>query len=237
MCGLPTQFGAPKYSKVLDGICEERGIDRHFNWDLESIDKDKKTAVFRKMEGGKATDETREESYDMMHVAPRMGSKDFIAKSPLAGAGGWVDVHQGTCQSTKYANVFSLGDCSSIPTSKTAAAAAAQAGVVKHNIRAMMAGFGANEEYNGYTSCPLVLGRNSLLLAEFNGFTKEPMETFPVDQGKPSAAFLYLKRDIMPMLYWEGMLKDRWDGPSPWAAALNFFDQKKISQLSSGQDV
>eukprot|EP00977_Amphora_coffeiformis_P005196 scaffold1112_cov92-Amphora_coffeaeformis.AAC.32 len=43
-------------------------------------------------------------------------------------------------QSTKYANVFGLGDCTSTPNSKTAAAITSQAPVVVHNVERLMAG-------------------------------------------------------------------------------------------------
>lgn len=47
-----------------------------------------------------------------------MGPLEFIKKSPLADAAGWVDVSASSLQHTKFPNVFSLGDCSSLPTSK-----------------------------------------------------------------------------------------------------------------------
>jgi len=40
----------------------------------------------------------------------------------LTDASGFVEVNAQTLQHVRYKNVFSLGDCSSIPTSKTAAA-------------------------------------------------------------------------------------------------------------------
>ena len=40
----------------------------------------------------------------------------------LVDASGFVEVNAQTLQHVRYKNVFSLGDCSSIPTSKTAAA-------------------------------------------------------------------------------------------------------------------
>ena len=40
----------------------------------------------------------------------------------LTDAGGFVEVNGETMQHVKYKNVFALGDCSSVPTSKTAAA-------------------------------------------------------------------------------------------------------------------
>jgi NADH dehydrogenase FAD-containing subunit len=79
-------------------------------------------------------------------------------------------------QHEKFRNIFSLGDCAALPISKTAAAAAAQSGVVTENIlRQIQADMkskqapGAVElkedelaSYNGYTSCPLVTGKGKV---------------------------------------------------------------------------
>ena len=52
-----------------------------------------------------------------------MSAPDVIRASPLANSDGWVDVNKQTLQHNKFPNVFALGDCTSLPTSKTAAAA------------------------------------------------------------------------------------------------------------------
>ena len=51
-----------------------------------------------------------------------MKSHDFLQDSPISNADGFVEVDKDYLQSTKYENVFALGDCSNLPTSKTAAA-------------------------------------------------------------------------------------------------------------------
>lgn len=51
-----------------------------------------------------------------------MSAPDFLKTSPLANEAGFVDVDKAHLQHVKYDNVFALGDCSSAPTSKTAAA-------------------------------------------------------------------------------------------------------------------
>ena len=39
--------------------------------------------------------------------------------------------------------------------------------------------------YIGYTSCPLVTGKGSLILAEFDfQVPPQPLETFPINQAK-----------------------------------------------------
>lgn len=58
------------------------------------------------------------------HVTPPMGPLEFIKRSPLADAAGWVDVSASSLQHVKFPNVFSLGDCSSLPTSKVSREAA-----------------------------------------------------------------------------------------------------------------
>lgn len=51
-----------------------------------------------------------------------MSSPDVLKTSPVADAAGWVDVDKETLQHRRYPNVFGIGDCTNLPTSKTAAA-------------------------------------------------------------------------------------------------------------------
>lgn len=51
-----------------------------------------------------------------------MVSPPSISESKLADAAGWLDVDKNTLQSTKFSNIFGIGDCTNCPTSKTAAA-------------------------------------------------------------------------------------------------------------------
>lgn len=58
----------------------------------------------------------------MLHVTPPMGPSLVIKGSPLADEIGWLDLNKETLQHTKYPNVFGIGDCTNLPTSKTGAA-------------------------------------------------------------------------------------------------------------------
>ena len=51
-----------------------------------------------------------------------MSPHECLKSSPLVDAAGFVNVNKETTQHVTYPNVFALGDCSNIPTSKTAAA-------------------------------------------------------------------------------------------------------------------
>jgi sulfide:quinone oxidoreductase len=137
-----------------------------------------------------------------------MGPPTCIAQSPLADEAGWVDVDKNSLQHKRFANVFALGDCSNLPTSKTGAAIRKQAPTVVTNLLDAITGKALTGSYEGYTSCPLATGIGSLILAEFD-YSKTPTETFPVDQSKERWSMWLLKRYLLPQIYWHGMLKGR----------------------------
>ncbi len=200
----PKIFAVKKYADALTKVIERKGIEVRFRHDLVSLDAAGGTAVIRDLEtGGDSI-----ERFEMLHVTPPMGPPEFLAKSPLANTAGWVDVDASSLRHVRYPDVFALGDCSGLPTSKTAAAIRKQAPVLVANLLASLSGREGEASYDGYTSCPLVTGYGKLILAEFN-YQNEPVETFPFDQGKERASMYALKKWLLPALYWNGMLKGR----------------------------
>jgi sulfide:quinone oxidoreductase len=197
-------FAVEKYEKTLLEVCRKADIKLNFFQRLEEIDGPNKRAKFVGF-GENNKDVETWVDFDMMHVTPPQSAPDFIKNSPLANAGGWVDVDKGTLQHVKYANIFSLGDASGLPTSKTGAAIRKQAPVVVANLLALIEKhpFGAN--YTGYTSCPLLTGYGKLVLAEFD-YNNQPMETFPFDQSKERWSMYMLKKEILPRMYWGQIL-------------------------------
>ncbi len=197
-------FAVPKYAKTLTEVSDRYNIERVWNNDLVEIRSDAKEAVFKNIQTGEQT----VEKYDMLHVSPPMSAPEFIKKSPLAAKSGWVEVDKETTQHVRYPNVFALGDCSSLPTSKTGAAIRKQAPVTVCNIMSFFSGCNLNKRYDGYTSCPLVTGYGSLILAEFD-YDKKPAESFPFDQSKERYSMYALKAYGLPRMYWHGMLRGR----------------------------
>ncbi|MCB0543777.1 MAG: NAD(P)/FAD-dependent oxidoreductase [Saprospiraceae bacterium] len=200
-------FGVPKYEKTLLEVVKRGNIKLHFMYNLTEIDGPNRKATFVGF-GEQNKGEVKEVAFDMIHVTPPQSAPDFISKSPLASAAGWVDVDKGTMQHLRYANVFSLGDSAGLPTSKTGAAIRKQAPVLVKNLRAAMQDRPLTAKYDGYTSCPLVTGYGSLVLAEFD-YDRNPAETFPFDQSKERRSMYLLKKYLLPLLYWRGMLKGR----------------------------
>jgi NADH dehydrogenase FAD-containing subunit len=65
---------------------------------------------------------------------------DFIKQSKISDVNGFVDVNKETLQHKKYSNIFGIGDCTNIPTSKTAAAVAGQAHILAKNLKNFASG-------------------------------------------------------------------------------------------------
>ena len=200
----PRIFAVERYREELEQVAARKGVETKFRHNLVELRADSKEAIYRHMD----TDEEIVLKYDLIHVTPPMGAPDFVAQSSLAGEAGWVDVDKFTLQHTRYSNVFGLGDASSLPTSKTGAAIRKQAPVAVANLLSEMQNQPLEARYDGYTSCPVVTGYDSLILAEFD-YSGQPAETFPFDQAQERFSMLMLKKFGLPALYWHGMLKGR----------------------------
>jgi sulfide:quinone oxidoreductase len=202
--GAAKLFAVANYEKTLLNVVKRGNIKLNFLQRLDEIDGANKKAKFVGIGEENKNKETWVD-YDVIHVTPPQSAPDFIKTSPLANAGGWVDVDKFTLQHPKYTNIFTLGDASGLPTSKTGAAIRKQAPVVVENILHTINKQPLSAQYSGYTSCPLVTGYGKLVLAEFD-YENKPMETFPFDQSKERWSMYQLKRRVLPWLYWNKIL-------------------------------
>lgn len=204
MNAKPTLFASPYYIPAIEKVIATRGMEAQLGEELIALRPDAREAVFRNAKTGAE----QVLHYDMIHVTPPMSAPDFIKTSPVANADGWVEVDKSTLQHVRYPNVFSLGDCSNLPTSKTGAAIRKQAPVLVSNLLALRAGAAPSAQYDGYTSCPVVTGRGKLIMAEFT-YDKKPIESFPFDQRRERFSMYAAKAYMLPMIYWHGMLRGR----------------------------
>ncbi|XP_030560753.1 sulfide:quinone oxidoreductase, mitochondrial [Drosophila novamexicana] len=221
---LPVLFGVKHYADALWPIVKKRNITVNTRRNLIEVKPGQDIAVFQNLDNPA---ECFEEKYSMLHAVPPMSAPEALTRcKQLINEAGFVDVDQSTLQHTKYKNVFAIGDSSGSPNSKTAAAAAAQSPVVFRNMIAALNGKPLRDVYDGYASCPLVTGYNSVILAEFD-YNLTPLETFPVAQNKERYSMFIMKKDLMPLLYWKLMLPGYWNGPALMRNLLSVFKFNK----------
>lgn len=211
-------FGVPSFAKPLMEVAAKKDINLWFSHKLVEVKSESKTAVFEKtieqtIDGQvQSKVETVESSYDLLHVVPPMSAHDFISKSGLAFTSGpqtgWLKVDQHTLQHQDDPRTFGIGDVTGVPNSKTGAAIRKQAPVVVRNLLQVMSGGTATARYDGYSSCPLITGVGKVILAEF-GYDGKLLPSFPMDMTKERRSMWILKKDLLPKMYWYGMMKGR----------------------------
>ncbi|VDN19192.1 unnamed protein product [Gongylonema pulchrum] len=183
-------FGVEKYAKGLMKVIQDRNIELNTRHNLIKVDPLTQTASFELLDDtAKPTGKTVDFHYDLIHVAPPCSPVEPLRKcKDLTDEKGWLDVDPDLLVSKRFENVFGIGDCLNTPNAKTAAA------------------------YDGYASCPLLVSMNRVILAEFN--SAGPLETLPIDQGKPLYVGYLVKRYLLPWLYWGFLVKGWWLGPA-----------------------
>lgn len=194
-------FGVPKYRDALEKIIHDRNIYTSFDLNLTKVDGENQIAFFTNVKTG----DIIEKEFDLLHAVPPMSAPDFIKESPIANEAGWVDVNKFSLQHNEYKNIFSLGDASSLPTSKTGAAIRKEVPILIKNLLLLDSGKELTHKYNGYTSCPLVTGYSKVIMAEFD-YDGNPVESFPFDQSKERYSMFLAKKYGIPFLYWNAML-------------------------------
>ncbi|KAK7873959.1 hypothetical protein R5R35_012968 [Gryllus longicercus] len=213
-------FGVKHYANALWPIVKERDIHVALRSELVEVKAEQKQAVFRDLDHPERRTTLE---YSFLHATPPQGPPDALREcAALADpASGYLAVDRATLRHARFRNVFGVGDCTNVPTSKTAAAVAAQSAVVHAGLAAAMRGReSATSGYDGYTSCPLVTARGRCVLAEFD-FDGQPLETFPLDQRRERWTMYQVKATFMPILYWHLMLRGYWGGPRPMRKILH----------------
>ncbi|MGF1557850.1 MAG: FAD/NAD(P)-binding oxidoreductase [Flavobacteriaceae bacterium] len=238
-------FGVKEIAKTLMEVVDKKDINLRFHHKLVAVDGEKQIAWYEMgkdisaggcvvMKGDDTTlklDENFQYNYkdvkvtvdgdrygihyDMLHTAPPSVAPKFVKDSVLVNSAGWVDVDQKTMQHTKYPNIFSLGDVSSVPTAKTGAAIRKQVPIVVDNIDLLISQHKMGTKvYNGYSSCPLVTDYGKMVLAEFdykNNFMPDPKlkQMLVFDSSKEHWRLWMLKKYGLPYLYWNKMMKGK----------------------------
>jgi len=218
-------FSVKQIAKTLWGVINRKGINVRFDHELKKVDAKHQMAWFEAKEDFEEYNALPMEiltkdgllgiKYDMLHLVPPNVPPKFILQSGLGDENGWTAVDPKTLQHINYPNIFSLGDASNLPTSKTGAAIRKQAPVVVNNILQLIKTNAlGSKTYDGYTSCPFITGYGKMALAEFDyekKFQPDPKlkRLFIKDSSKEHWRLWILKKYILPYLYWNKMLRGK----------------------------
>lgn len=207
--GLGTVFGVPAYNEFILNRFATLGVDVEFNQRLASIDIGSRRATFVSPEG-----EETQADYDFIHVVPPMSAPDAVRKSDLAwqegpfAAGGWLEVDEKTLRHRRYPNVFGLGDVNGTRRGKTAATVKASVPIVVTHLVEAIGGQDNSQQFNGYTSCPLIVREGSALLVEFD-YDGNLVPSLPFIDPMQESYFAWVMKHRMLLPAYRAVLRGR----------------------------
>jgi len=162
---LEGAFTKPVASRQLGGMLEERHINLEVDFVIDRVDNERKMLV--------SMDE-REVPFDLLVTVPLNMGADFVARSGMGDELNYVPVDKQTLQSTKYTNVFALGDAANLPTSKAGSVAHFSAEMLVENFTDFVAGRPMTHLFDGHANCFVESGHGKGLLIDFN-YDVEPL--------------------------------------------------------------
>lgn len=173
---LSGAFTKPIVSEMLGGMLEERHTRLEPDFVVEHIDGSS---------GELVSYDERTIPFDLLVTVPVNMGAEFVAKSGLGDELRFVPVDKHTFLSTKYDNIFALGDASDIPASKAGSVAHFAADIFVPNFLRFVDGKSMDEEFDGHANCFVESGDGKGMLIDFNYDTEPLPGSYPVPAVGP----------------------------------------------------
>ncbi|HQV69728.1 MAG TPA: FAD/NAD(P)-binding oxidoreductase [Thermoflexales bacterium] len=162
---LPGAFTKPMASQKLGHLLEEKNIKVETEFMIERAEPDARKIV--------SYDE-REVNYDLLVSIPLNMGAPVVGQAGLGDELNFVPVDKTTFLSTKYPNIFALGDASNAPASKAGSVAHFAVDGFAENFKRYAEGMQLKPAFDGHANCFIESGFGKGLLIDFN-YTTEPL--------------------------------------------------------------
>jgi sulfide:quinone oxidoreductase len=211
---LDGAFTKPVASAHLGGMLEERAVRVETDFLVERIDAERKVLV--------SYDE-REVPFDLLVTVPLNMGADFLAASGLGDELNYVPVDKHTQLSTKFDNIFAIGDASDIPASKAGSVAHFAVEIFVDNFLQHIAGRPMTGAFDGHANCFVESGDDKALLIDFNYDTEPLAGKYPIPVVGPMDLLKethvnHLGKLAFRWIYWNLLLPGR---PVPLPAHMS----------------
>jgi len=188
-------FTIESVSEMATPILEQKGIELHTFFNVETIDPERR--VVASLEG-------EELPYDLLILVPPHKGAQVVIESGLAPAAGWLPTDPATLNVKGHEDIWALGDATDLPLSKAGSTAHFEAPVVAERIAARVLGRepAAKEgTYTGKVMCFFEIGDGKGTLLQFD-------YAHPPKPPKPNRVW-HLGKIVFNRTYWHTVPRGR----------------------------
>ena len=200
---LSGAFTKPRASSILGSMLEQKNITLETEFSIMEVDNSKQVL--------RSYDE-REIPYDLFVTIPTNMGAEVIGRSGMGDELNFVPVNKNTMQSSKWENVWLIGDASTAPASKAGSVAHFMLDVVIENMLRHMEGLEPLPKFDGHANCFIESGFEKGVLIDFN-YDVEPLPgKFPLPGFGPfsllkESAANHWGKMMFKWMYWNILLK------------------------------
>jgi sulfide:quinone oxidoreductase len=202
---LPGAFTKPRASKLLGAMLEEKNIKVVPEFMVERVEPDQKKLI---------SYEEEEVPYDLLVTIPVNMGAEVIDRSGLGDELNHVPVDKYNFLSTKFDNIFAIGDAADLPTSKAGSVAHFAAEVFVDNFLRYIDGLEMTAQFDGHANCYIESGFGKGILIDFN-YDVEPLPgKFPLPGIGPfsllqESEMNHWGKMMFRWIYWNVLLKGK----------------------------
>lgn len=139
---------------------ERRGVRVEYGMNLVEINQEKQIATYQNLKTGEKVQKPYHNLYSILPTKPHQA----LLEAGLASkeSNNLLDLDINTLRHRKYKNIFGLGDCANLPTTKTFWGGFHQVHVVRNNVQRSLQGQSLNALYDGFTYQPLYTAQKTM---------------------------------------------------------------------------
>ena len=163
---LDGAFTKPVASRVLGGSMAARGIEVVADFAAERVDCEARQLVSY---DGRTVD------YDFLVSTPVHRGDAAVERSGMGDDLGFLPVDKHTLQAKAHHDIFAIGDCTDVPTSKAGSVAHFQSEVLTDNVLRHLEGRALRPDFDGHSKCFIETGHDKAFLIDFN-YETEPLQ-------------------------------------------------------------
>ncbi len=197
---LDAAFTKPTASKMLGAMLEKRGIQLISDFSAESVEGNTLSSY-----------DGRTEEFDLLVTVPLHRGDAAVERSGLGDDLGFFPTDPHTLQARVHPDIWVVGDCGDLPTSKAGSVAHFQSEVLAENIVRHIEGRSPLPSFDGHANCFIETGHDKAMLIDFNYITEPLPGRFPLPGIGPftlleESAANHLGKLAFKPLYWSALL-------------------------------